>query len=127
MSLFAELRAREFSRLDRGGHVYLDYTGAGLYAERQVRAHADYLCGAVLGNPHSRNPSSQAATDTVEAARRRVLEFFGADPAHYEVIFTPVARLFLAVGLGDVARMELGDALAGPVPVAGRVIEATRR
>jgi hypothetical protein len=25
-----DLRAREFARLDAGGHVYLDYTGAGL-------------------------------------------------------------------------------------------------
>jgi molybdenum cofactor sulfurtransferase len=85
---FTDLRSRDFSRLDRGGHVYLDYTGAGLYAETQVRAHAEYLCDAVLGNPHSRNPSSQAATDTVEKARARVLEFFGADPELYEVIFT---------------------------------------
>jgi selenocysteine lyase/cysteine desulfurase len=85
---FAELRRRDFSRLDAGGHVYLDYTGAGLYAESQVRAHADYLCGAVLGNPHSRNPSSLAATNAVEEARRKVLEFFHADPELYEVIFT---------------------------------------
>ncbi len=85
---FAELRRRDFSRLDRGGHVYLDYTGAGLYAESQVRAHADYLCGCVLGNPHSRNPSSMAATTLVEDARRKVLGFFNADPEHYEVIFT---------------------------------------
>jgi selenocysteine lyase/cysteine desulfurase len=85
---FAELRRREFARLDAGGHVYLDYTGAGLYADSQVRAHADYLCAGVLGNPHSRNPSSRAATEAVEAARARVLRFFRADPAEYEVVFT---------------------------------------
>jgi selenocysteine lyase/cysteine desulfurase len=85
---FAELRRRDFSRLDAGGHVYLDYTGAGLYAETQVRAHAEHLCGVVLGNPHSRNPTSQAATDAVEAARARVLRFFNADPELYDVIFT---------------------------------------
>ena len=28
-----ELRATEYARLDRQGHVYLDYTGGGLYAE----------------------------------------------------------------------------------------------
>jgi molybdenum cofactor sulfurtransferase len=85
---FAELRAREFSRLDQTGHVYLDYTGAGLYAESQVRAHADFLCAGVFGNPHSRNPTSRAATELVEAARSRVLDFFNADPAQYEVVFT---------------------------------------
>jgi len=85
---FAELRRREFSRLDGLGHVYLDYTGAGLYAESQVRDHAEYLCHTVLGNPHSRNPTSQAATQKVEEARLKVLEYFHADPAHYDVVFT---------------------------------------
>ena len=33
-----ELRAREFARLDALHHVYLDYTGSGLYAASQVRA-----------------------------------------------------------------------------------------
>jgi molybdenum cofactor sulfurtransferase len=85
---FAELRAREFSRLDETGHVYLDYTGAGLYAESQVRTHADFLCRGVFGNPHSRNPTSRAATELVEEARDRVLRFFNADPEAYEVVFT---------------------------------------
>jgi selenocysteine lyase/cysteine desulfurase len=30
-----ELRATEYARLDRQGHVYLDYTGGGLHAESQ--------------------------------------------------------------------------------------------
>ena len=33
-----ELRAREFARLDALHHVYLDYTGSGLYAASQVAA-----------------------------------------------------------------------------------------
>jgi molybdenum cofactor sulfurtransferase len=85
---FDALRTREFSRLDEAGHVYLDYTGAGLYAEGQVRAHADFLCRGVFGNPHSRNPTSRAATELVEEARERVLAFFNADPDRYEVVFT---------------------------------------
>jgi selenocysteine lyase/cysteine desulfurase len=87
----ADLRAREFSRLDAGGHVYLDFTGSALYAESHVRAHADLLSGVVLGNPHSRNPTSRAATEQVEAVRTRVLDYFDADPAEYEVVFTPNA------------------------------------
>ena len=34
-----ELRASQYTRLDQGAHVYLDYTGGGLYAESQVEAH----------------------------------------------------------------------------------------
>ena len=56
---FAELRAAEFGRLDATGQAYLDYTGSGLYAERQVRAHAELLGRSVLGNPHSENPASR--------------------------------------------------------------------
>jgi molybdenum cofactor sulfurtransferase len=85
---FQQLRDREFSRLDANGHVYLDYTGAGLYAESQVRAHAEFLCAGVFGNPHSRNPTSLAATQQCEEARQRVLAYFNADPELYEVVFT---------------------------------------
>ena len=35
-----ELRATELSRLDRLRHVYMDYTGGGLYGDSQVRRHA---------------------------------------------------------------------------------------
>ncbi len=83
-----ELRAREFGRLDARGHVYLDYTGAGLYGESQIRGHLELLAGNVLGNPHSSNPTSQLSTNLVEAARRHVLSFFNASPDDYCVIFT---------------------------------------
>ncbi|HEY7350033.1 MAG TPA: aminotransferase class V-fold PLP-dependent enzyme [Ktedonobacterales bacterium] len=83
-----ELRAREYNRLDQQGQVYLDYTGGGLYAESQLRAHMALLTSQVFGNPHSTNPASQAMTDLVEHTRSYVLEYFNADPREYEVIFT---------------------------------------
>ena len=89
--LLDDLRAREYSRLDRLGHVYLDYTGGSLYADGQVRAHHELLATHVFGNPHSHNPSSQAMTEHVERARACVLEFFNADPEEYVAIFTPNA------------------------------------
>ena len=43
--LVDDLRKREYSRLDEQGHIYLDYTGGGLYADSQIRQHADVsLC-----------------------------------------------------------------------------------
>ena len=83
-----DLRAREFARLDASGQVYLDYTGAGLYGESQIRRHMDVLLTNVLGNPHSANPTSQLSTDLVDSARRHVLSFFNASPDDYGVIFT---------------------------------------
>jgi selenocysteine lyase/cysteine desulfurase len=85
---FAQLRAEEFSRLDAGGHAYLDFTGSALYAERQVRAHADLLSRTVLGNPHSENPASRESTRLIERARAQVLRFLDASPEDYAVIFT---------------------------------------
>lgn len=82
------LRDAEYARLDRLGHIYLDYTGGGLYAESQVREHLRWLSENVFGNPHSTNPTSLAATEAVEETRFRILEFFHADPQEYEVIFT---------------------------------------
>jgi selenocysteine lyase/cysteine desulfurase len=86
-----ELRVNEYARLDIGGHIYLDYTGGGLYAESQLHRHNRLLAEHVFGNPHSSNPTSQAATQLVEHAREYVLKFFNADPDEYLAIFTPNA------------------------------------
>ncbi len=83
-----DLRAAEYARLDAGEHIYLDYTGGGLYAETQLRQHQELLRQNVFGNPHSSNPTSLAATQFVDHARAYVLKFFHADPAEYDVIFT---------------------------------------
>lgn len=82
------LRGQEYARLDDTGHVYLDYTGGGLYAESQLREHFELLRHHVFGNPHSLNPTSRAATELVERARASVLDFFHASADEYVVIFT---------------------------------------
>jgi selenocysteine lyase/cysteine desulfurase len=83
-----QLRATEYARLDRQGHVYLDYTGGGLYAESQLRAHMALLCREVFGNPHSKNLTSMAMTQRVEQTRDSVLRYFHASPEEYMVVFT---------------------------------------
>lgn len=85
------LRASDYVRLDRDGHVYLDYTGGGIYAESQLNAHFEMLRNNTFGNPHSHNPTSMAMTERVEQTRAYVLRFFNASPDDYCVIFTPNA------------------------------------
>jgi molybdenum cofactor sulfurtransferase len=82
------LRDMEYGRLDSRGHVYLDYTAGGLYAESQLRSHLALLADGVFGNPHSRSPSAAASAALAERARRAVLEFFGARPEEYAAVFT---------------------------------------
>ena len=89
------LRRREYARLDEGEHIYLDYTGGGIYAESQIRKHHQLLRENVYGNPHSSNPSSLAATELVEGTREYILRFFNADPDEYLAIFTSNASAAL--------------------------------
>ena len=90
-SALDELRAHEYAYLDKGGHVYLDYTGAGVPASSQIWAHAARIHESCFGNPHSENPTSTASTRLVERARMAVLRFINATPDDYAVIFTPNA------------------------------------
>jgi selenocysteine lyase/cysteine desulfurase len=83
-----ELRRTEYSRLDESGQIYLDYTGGGMYSDRQLIEHMALLHRGVFGNPHSINPSSLASTQVDEQARRYVLEYFDASPQEYEAVFT---------------------------------------
>ena len=103
-----ELRRTEFGRLDAGGHVYLDYTGAGLYAQSQLTEHLALLRDSVFGNPHSVNPTSAATTELVEQARASVLGFFGASPDEYVAVFTPNATGALRL-VGEAYPFRPGD------------------
>jgi molybdenum cofactor sulfurtransferase len=103
-----DLRAAEFARLDRGGHVYLDYTGGGLYADSQLREHMELLRDGVFGNPHSINPTSAASTELAEHARASVLAFFNASPEEYVAIFTANATGALRL-VGEAYPFHRGD------------------
>jgi selenocysteine lyase/cysteine desulfurase len=102
-----ELRAAEFARLDAQGDVYLDYTGGGLYAASQIRAHAAQLLDRVYGNPHSSNPASLRASELVERCRAQVLDYFNASPADYVVIFVHNASQALKL-VGESYPFEAG-------------------
>lgn len=86
--LLDELRSTTYARLDRLKHVYLDYTGGGLYADSQVHAHMDLLLNHVFGNTHSTNPTSIVTSTLIDQAQAYVLSFFNASPDEYFVIFT---------------------------------------
>jgi selenocysteine lyase/cysteine desulfurase len=86
-----KLRQEEYSRLDEQDHIYLDYTGGGLYADSQLREHMRMLRENIFGNPHSHNPSSMAMTELVVQTRSAVLDFFNTTEDDYVVVFTPNA------------------------------------
>jgi selenocysteine lyase/cysteine desulfurase len=85
---FAALRAREFARLDRHDHAYLDYAATALYGASQLRAHHALLADGVFGNPHSESLPSRASSAVIERAREGVLAWFGVDTATHTACFT---------------------------------------
>jgi selenocysteine lyase/cysteine desulfurase len=93
---FEALREEEFSRLDKAGQTYLDFTGGNLYGVSQLKRHMRILQENVMGNPHSTNPSSQYATKLVEEARQRVLDYFNASKDYF-CIFTANASAALQI------------------------------
>jgi selenocysteine lyase/cysteine desulfurase len=107
-ALLDELRHSDFARLDAGHHAYLDYTGAGLYADSQLSEHIELLRTRVFGNPHSLNPTSSAMTELVEHARDSVLDYFRASPQEYVAIFTPNATGALRL-VGEAYPFRSGD------------------
>ena len=61
-----ELRAAEYSYLDSAGHIYLDYTGAGLAADAQVRAQVQRLNPAAAA--WRRGSAANRAAESVSPA-----------------------------------------------------------
>jgi molybdenum cofactor sulfurtransferase len=84
--LFNELRKKEYARLDKLGHVYLDFTGGNIYPQSLIDLHHEFLQKAVYGNPHSTNPASGLSEKYIGAARKTVLDYFNAPG--YDCIFT---------------------------------------
>lgn len=107
-SVLDKLRATEYARLDQLRHVYLDYTGGGLYTDSQLRSHMALLEAGVFGNPHSKNLTSLAMTELVERTRERVLHFFNAPPEEYTAIFTANATGALRL-VGEAYPFAPGD------------------
>jgi molybdenum cofactor sulfurtransferase len=87
-AILDRLRETEYCHLDEMNHIYLDYTGGGLYSQSQLRNHFELLRHNVFGNPHSLSPTSLAITKLDERARTAVLNFFHASADEYTVIFT---------------------------------------
>ncbi|EPE03964.1 molybdenum cofactor sulfurase [Ophiostoma piceae UAMH 11346] len=68
-------------------NVYLDHAGTTLYSKSLVDCFAADMMANLLGNPHSASASSQAASQMVEDVRLQTLQFFGADPNEFDLVF----------------------------------------
>lgn len=67
--------------------IYLDHAGTTLPPKSLVDRFAKDMTTTLLGNPHSASPSSQSATLRIDDTRLRALQFFHADPAHFDLVW----------------------------------------
>jgi selenocysteine lyase/cysteine desulfurase len=81
------LRRTDYPRLDAQGQAYLDYTGGGMYADSQIRAHTDLLLHHRARKPPLRQPQFLGIDD---AGGERATRGAGLLPrlADYTAIFT---------------------------------------
>ncbi len=93
-----ELRDKDFSRLDKQEHTYLDVTGGQLFGDSQLKKHQEFLSSTVLGNPHSINPSSALAEKHIGSTRKKVLEFFNAGEDYICVFSANASAALKTVG-----------------------------
>ncbi|KAH3759793.1 molybdenum cofactor sulfurase [Pelomyxa schiedti] len=80
----------ELTRMDEAGHshVYLDYTGSGVYQNSQLEKAFNDIRNNLYGNAHSRSPSALKTEKEIENARDLVLSHFHTSRQDYTVIFT---------------------------------------
>ncbi|KAL2258543.1 hypothetical protein VTK26DRAFT_8116 [Humicola hyalothermophila] len=80
------IRQQEYPHMSHG--IYLDHGGTTIYARSTVERFAQKMISNLYGNPHSANEPAKISGDMVDAIREKALRFLGADPDHFDLIFT---------------------------------------
>lgn len=67
--------------------MYLDHSGTTVYAKSLIDAFAKRMSSNLYGNPHSTNRPAERSGHLVDEVRQKTLNFFGADPEHFDLVF----------------------------------------
>ncbi|KAF7853888.1 hypothetical protein EAF04_010554 [Stromatinia cepivora] len=70
------------------GKTYLDHAGTTIYAKSLIDKFSKEMVGNLFGNPHSASAPAQLSGFVVDSVREKALKFLGADPAHFDLVFT---------------------------------------
>ncbi|KAK4230643.1 putative molybdenum cofactor sulfurase [Podospora fimiseda] len=80
------IRREEYPHMNNS--TYLDHGGATIYPRTLITRFSTLLQQNLYGNPHSVNGPAKLSGDVVDTVRLRTLKFLGADPKHFDLIFT---------------------------------------
>ncbi|KAI1083611.1 PLP-dependent transferase [Whalleya microplaca] len=89
------LRQKEYPHMNDG--VYLDHSGATIYAKSTVDSFCAKMVTNLYGNPHSENFPAKLSGDVVDQVREKTLNFLGASPKEFDLVF--VANATAAIKL----------------------------
>ncbi|KAF5018390.1 hypothetical protein F66182_9641, partial [Fusarium sp. NRRL 66182] len=100
-----DFRDDEYPNMTQG--TYLDHGGTTIYARSLIRDFSQAMMNTLWGNPHSENRPARLSGEMVDSIRAKALDFLGADPEHYDLVF--VANATAAVKLVADAFRDLGE------------------
>ncbi|KAH6845368.1 pyridoxal phosphate-dependent transferase [Chaetomium sp. MPI-CAGE-AT-0009] len=103
------IRQEEYPHMNQG--TYLDHSGATIPALSTLHRTTALLTTNLYGNPHSANAPAARSGAALDAVRRAALAFFGADPAHFDLVFVANATAGIKL-VGDAFR-DLGGLVVG--------------
>ncbi|KAI1839998.1 hypothetical protein JX265_006239 [Neoarthrinium moseri] len=90
-----DIRLKEYPHMKHG--VYLDHSGATMYAKSAIEGFTHKMASNLYGNPHSENLPAKLSGTMVDEVRQDMLYFLGADPKHFDLVF--VANATAAIKL----------------------------
>ncbi|RAH79090.1 PLP-dependent transferase, partial [Aspergillus japonicus CBS 114.51] len=101
------LREKEYPMLR--DETYLDHTGTTLYAQSALTSFMNEMSSNLFGNPHSDSRSSRLSTERVDEIRKQTLEFFHADPEHFDLVFVMNATAAIKLVLEGLTHPPVSD------------------
>ncbi|KAJ2905062.1 hypothetical protein MKZ38_006455 [Zalerion maritima] len=87
------LRASEFPQL--AGSTYLDHAASTIYPKSLIDGFASDMLASIYGNPHSESLASQHTSNRIDNIRLRALDFLGATPDAFDLVFVSNATAAL--------------------------------
>ncbi|KAJ4173895.1 hypothetical protein NW754_012886 [Fusarium falciforme] len=98
-------RDDEYPNMAQG--AYLDHGGATIYSRSLISSFSHAMISNLWGNPHSENLPAKLSGEMVDNIRAKTLDFLGADPDHFDLVF--VANATAAIKLVADGFRDLGE------------------
>lgn len=66
----------------------MDHAGTTIYTRSLVEQFSAKMVSNLYGNPHSASDPAKLSGELADSVREKALQFLGADPEHFELVFT---------------------------------------